>query len=299
MELKDKRVLITGISGFTGAHLKYALTAKGAIISGISNEPDCCSETGLFYAPLEDYARVRDAISAIRPEYIIHLAGLSFAALEDQIPYYAVNVLGTQNLLNACIDTQTVPQKILLASSAAVYGDPGPAKVSESQEFSPLGHYGCSKLTMEFIAQTYMDELPILITRPFNYTGIGQPEHFLIPKIVKHFRDKEKTIELGNINITREFSDVRDVVSVYLNLLSSDWNGITNLCSGVGHTFEDLIQTCIKLSGHEIKILQNPKFIRKNDIKKLVGDPAHLNSLIDYKYKYSLEDLLNEMLSFK
>ena len=296
MDIHSKVVLVTGATGFTGFHLSKALKNKGAIVWGLSNAEKLPEDSHGLKVNLEDYGQVLNAVQKVRPDYIVHLAGISFAAHDNANPYYKDNVLGTQNLLDACIAAKLLPKKIIIASSAAVYGDPNTYLTSESQPFNPQGHYGCSKLSMEFIALSYAHKLPILLTRPFNYTGTKQESHFLIPKLVKYFKTREKTIELGNINIVREFSDVRDVVEAYVALMNQPKNGIVNLCSGVEYSFNKVIQTLKDITGHDIDIRVSRKFIRTTDIARLVGNPANLKNMIGNKYNYSLRDTLIWML---
>lgn len=297
MDVSGKKVLVTGISGFTGVHLARRLSERGAVVSGLTNSLQANDPDNTYKASLEKIDELKLVLEKTKPDFIVHLAGLSFAALENLLPYYDVNVLGTQNLLEACLATGLSLQKIVIASSAAVYGDPGDIKVDENCKIAPLNHYGCSKLAMEYIAKTYEDRLPLILTRPFNYTGIGQPDHFLIPKIVKHFKDRAPTIELGNINVVREFSDVRDVVENYIALICQDQCGIVNLCSGRANTFKDIIATLEQLTNHQIEIRINQKFIRDKDIAALVGDPARLQSMTGLTYQYSLRDTLGAMLT--
>lgn len=297
MGLQGKRILITGITGFTGVHLRRTLLDADADVFGITNIAPELSDEKIHTASLEDYDSTLAALEKIKPDFVIHLAGLSFAAHKNPLPYYNINVIGTQNLLDACVRAAPSIGKVILASSAAVYGDPGPRDIAEDHPVAPQSHYGCSKLAMEFIAKSYMDKLPILMTRPFNYTGIGQADHFLIPKIVKHFREKKSFIELGNTNIVREFSDVRDVSNAYMKLLTQPQNGTVNLCSGNGYSFGELMQTLTDLTGHQIETRTNQDFIRPNDIAHLVGDPTELTNAIGPAYTHDLKSTLESMLS--
>ena len=296
MNFENQTILLTGATGFTGLHLKKRLLGLGATVVGISNVKSDTSNSDLIYAPLQNKDLVHDAVAKVQPDYVIHLAGISFANHDNALPYYEVNVLGTENLLKACRDIGGNIKKIILASSAAVYGDPKIEFISESQAPAPLSHYGCSKLTMEHIAKLYADSLNIQMTRPFNYTGPGQPAHFLIPKIVAHFKERKPAIELGNTNITREFSDVRDAVENYIALLASPANGIVNLCSGQAHSFIDILETMTAITGHKIEVKTNPEFVRPNDIMRLVGDSTRLVEQTGRKAAFTLRDTLSAMV---
>lgn len=294
----NQSILITGISGFTGLHLAQMLRQDGNRVFGISNVKSQHNGRDVFYAPLENTTALKNAVKAIKPDYVIHLAGISFANHDNALKYYNVNVLGTENLLKACLVETTNIKKIIIASSAAIYGNPiGVDFVSEKQPPAPNSHYGCSKLAMEHIVGNYTEHLPILITRPFNYTGPGQPSTFLIPKIVSHFKNKLDTIELGNTAIIREFSDVRDACHNYIELLDQPGTGVVNLCSGFANSFDDILNTLKILTGHDISIEVNPKFVRKNDIIRLVGNSATLQKMVKRKPRYELKQTLAAMLN--
>jgi len=296
MDIHSKRVLITGINGFTGRPLRAALEDHGANVFGITNNLQDEKSDQVLEVDLEDAELLNKTFDQVRPDYVIHLAGLSFANHKNPLPYYQTNVIGSENLLKACLQKGQQIEALVLASSAAVYGAPTSEYVSESEPVSPISHYGLSKLAMEFIAQTYSDELPIIITRPFNYVGAEQAARFLIPKIANHFNRKCLEIELGNTNVIREFSDIRDVVQIYIRLLEGDGRGIVNICSGRAHSLDEVLATFTEISGHEVKVKVNPNFVRKNDIKSLVGDSAKLQEMTNYKFQYTLKATLSSML---
>ncbi len=179
--------------------------------------------------------QLRAALEAVQPDCIVHLAAITFVPHGDPLEIYQTNLFGTFNLLDAILAVGLRPRKILLASSANVYGNPSVEVIDETLCPAPVNHYAMSKLAMEHMARTYQDRLPILMTRPFNYTGPGQDQHFLLPKIVGCYRRRQPVIELGNLDVIRDFSDVRFVVEAYRRLLDSDVAGETvNICSGVG-----------------------------------------------------------------
>lgn len=273
------------------------LREKNAIVLGLTNDLANHDGERTIFAPLENLGLLTKTLKYFQPNYIIHLGGVSFANHDDALLYYRVNVVGTDNLLRACFDQCPDIRKIILASSAAIYGDPKLDNILESQPPCPLNHYGISKLSMEYLALTYSNKLPILITRPFNYTGPGQDSKFLIPKIVAHFRREDPVIELGNTAIIREFSDVRDIVENYVALLRRKETGFVNMCSGNSNSFADIISILRDISGHVITVKINPKFVRDNDLKRLVGDATKLRRLTNYTPKYSLKKTLTDMLN--
>jgi nucleoside-diphosphate-sugar epimerase len=149
---------------------------------------------------------------------------------------------------------------------------------------------------MEFKARTYFDRLNILITRPFNYTGLGQEPHFLIPKIVKHFKERKEEIELGNIDVVRDFSDVRFVAAVYKKLMECNTSSeIVNICSCRGVTLKDILQKMSSIARHELRTKINPAFVRKNEVKTLIGSNKKLVSLIGESEPYPIEETLKWM----
>lgn len=275
---RSKRLLITGIAGFTGQHLSQYLSADGYEIFGTTIEAS--SNTNHFQCDLRDREAIVSVVEKVRPTHIIHLAAISFVGESDASLIYDVNVIGTCNLLHALSQLTEVPQKVILASSATVYGNQGCEVLDESMCPRAVNHYGCSKLAMEQMASTYMSQLPIIITRPFNYTGPGQEAHFLIPKIVTHFKERKTCIELGNLHVEREFNDIRDVCEIYARLLISESRSETvNLCTGRGISLLNIIERMNEIAGYEIEVAVNPDFVRPNEIKRLVGSSAKLISI--------------------
>ena len=276
---RSKRILITGIAGFTGKYLSRHLSLMGYHVYGITiGKP---VEENHLQCDLCNYAEVAARIETIQPEYVIHLAGISFVGESNFSNIYDLNVIGTCNLLDALSSLKYKPKKVILAGSATVYGDQGCEVLDESMCPHPVNHYGCSKLAMEQMALTYKSRLPIIITRPFNYTGPGQESHFLIPKIISHYREGKKQIELGNLQVEREFNDIHDVCVMYAALLDGNAVGETvNLCTRRGIALLSVIEMMNEIAGYEIEVLVNPVFVRPNEIKRLVGCSVKLETLI-------------------
>lgn len=290
----SKTVLITGINGFTGQHLRQHLQAAGWRVVGTDRA--VASENGDFSADLTNPEQLRTALQALRPDYIVHLAAISFVAHGNPLEMYETNLFGTLNLLDAVLAAGIAPRKLLIASSANVYGNPPTEVIDEEVCPAPVNHYAMSKLAMEHMVRTYQERLPLLITRPFNYSGPGQGKQFLIPKIVDHYRRRQPFIELGNLQVVREFSDIRLVVEVYRRLLESAACGETvNVCSGVGVALADVIAKMNALAGYTIEVRVNPELVRANEIPRLIGDKRKLQRLVGTLPNYSLDDLLGSM----
>lgn len=230
---------------------------------------------------LNDIAALDLEILETAPDFVIHFAGISFVASKDNEAFYRVHALGTSNLLNALLKLPKLPQKILLASSATIYGNSANLFSTETQPPSPIDHYAMSKVAMEEMAKTYFNKLPIVIARPFNYTGPGQKDNFLIPKLVKHFANKLPCIELGNLEVEREFNDVSLICDAYLALLQFGESGeIYNVCSGQAKSLKNVVDTLSQITGHQLQINVNPDFIRANEVHRMCGDPAKLQNLL-------------------
>jgi nucleoside-diphosphate-sugar epimerase len=235
-------------------------------------------------------------LEIVKPDFLIHLAGISFAAYDKNEDFYRVNTIGSINVLDSVLELNLNLSKIILASSATVYGNQGIEVLDESLCPKPANHYGASKYAMECLAQQYFEKLPIIIARPFNYTGIGQAENFLIPKIVKHFKENRKIIELGNLDVSREFNDVKYICEVYKRLLECKAeNEIVNICSNKGVKLLDVIDSMNNLADYKIEVKVNPAFVRRDEIKTLTGSTEKLFQLIGHMVESKLVNTLEEM----
>lgn len=292
-----KKVLIIGMDSFTGQYLqsyltKYRFDVYGTAYSNHSDKVYKCDIT------IKD--EIKNIIKKLKPEYIINLVAISFVGNEQKELFYKVNVLAVENILDSIVEIGNYkPEIVILVSSATVYGNQNENLLDESMCPNPVNHYGISKLAMEQLAKTYFDKLNIIITRPFNYTGVGQAEHFLIPKIVKHFKEKRKEIELGNIEVFREFNDIEFVCEIYRKLLEGNIaNNIVNIASNRVIALKDVITQMGKISGYEINIKINPLFVRENEIIRLSGSTDKLYSLIgnmeQKEFKNTLKDMYND-----
>jgi nucleoside-diphosphate-sugar epimerase len=298
MSAQQGRVLVTGLTGFTGYHLEPALNRAGYEVYGItrSDEP-----TGprRHTAELTDQNSLLDVIEAVRPQHVIHLAAVSFVAHGKVDDIYQTNIIGTRNLLSA-LATSSVASSlgtVLLASSANIYGNTEVALIDENQPTRPANDYAVSKVAMEHVAALWADRLPITLVRPFNYTGVGQSRQFLIPKIVEAFALRAPALELGNLDVYRDFSDVRDVVEVYARLLMLSPRTTLNVCSEKVYSLRDILAITSGLSGHTLEINVNPQFVRPNEVRVLRGRADRLRDFMPEWCPRSLSETLAWMLA--
>ncbi len=288
-----KKVLITGIDSFTGRHLSKYLIDCGYDIYGtsLSNSSD-----KIYKCDITIKDNFLDVLREVKPNYLIHLSAISFVGHGDLEEFYKVNTIGTTNILDSFLELNLTPDKIILASSATIYGNQGLEVLDESLCPKPANHYGASKYAMEALASGYFARLPIIITRPFNYTGVGQSENFLIPKIVNHFREKREVIELGNLDVKREFNDISFVCEVYKRLLEVDRDSqMVNIASNRGIKLLDIIDSMNEIAGYKIEVKVNPAFVRKDEIKSLTGSSEKLFDIIGVIAQKSFEDTIREI----
>jgi len=279
------KVLITGLKGFTGCYLHDELIRQGHEVVGLQ-------------ADLTDAAALDAEMKRVQPDWVAHLAGIAFVGHGEANDFYHVNLMGTRNLLAALAGCGKRSACVLLASSANVYGNATEGVLTETTPPNPANDYAVSKLAMEHMARLWHDKLPIVITRPFNYTGVGQSESFLLPKIVAHFKNRSAEIELGNLDVWRDFSDVRAVVQAYRRLLEASPAGATvNVCSGGTHSLREALALCAHIAGHSIAVRVNPAFVRANEVRSLCGDPNRLQALIGDWETPPLEETLRWMLA--
>ncbi len=286
--MSSKRVFITGIEGFTGRYLERYLSGLDYEVSGGALSPSAPHHARF---DLLDKDSIKAAFS-VKFDYIIHLAAVSFA-MAGPAEIKNANEIGTLNLLEALSNIKF--QKAIFASSASVYGG-GDMPMCENSPLNPQSIYAESKIFME--EQIAKSGLPFIIARPFNYTGTGQSENFLIPKIVRHFKDRAHTIKLGNLTPKREYNDINDVVRIYEQLLKLEANDeIFNIGSGKAYSIEQILQILHRLSGHDIAVQSDAKFIRANDPTLLVCDTAKLLSYDIAPCDGDIEKLLTHVLN--
>ena len=284
----SKKALIFGVDSFTGSYLKQSFEKQGIEVIGTTffhkNTPSYCNIT--------NYLECAQFVQSIMPDYVVNLSGISFVPHIDYRQIYDVNFNGAVNVLKAC--EEHVPRcKLLLVSSGQIYASSADA-INESHELKLSNHYAVSKYSMERVA--ILSSLDVKIARSFNYTGLGQDSKFLIPKIVSHYKNAKRSITLGDIDVYRDFSDVRDVTDAYLSILFSDSKEqIFNVCSNTIHSISDILSFLNQECGYDMNVKQSVEFMRSNIVHSVKGDNSRLKAL-GWKKNHSLFNTIKWML---
>lgn len=314
--LTKKRALITGVTGFVGSHMAELLVKQGFEVLGVarwrSNKANIAKVNGsikLVEADLLDPHSLDTIILEIRPDYIFHLAAQSFVPASWTSPAVTleINVVGSANLFEAVRKSKINP-RIQIACSSEEYGlvkeDETPIK--ESNPKRPLSPYGVSKLAMDYLGYQYFQSygLQIIRTRGFNHTGPRRGEVFAESSFAKQIAQIEKglvapLIKVGNLKAIRDYTDVRDMVRGYLLAAEKGEAGSAyNICSGEGHTIEEVLTTLLSFSRvKSIKVVEDLDRLRPSDVEVLIGDSSKFRKATGWKpiipFKKTMKDLLN------
>lgn len=289
-----EKVLITGASGFIGRCFIDELKKRNIGYIGI----DCRKDEVLNIDDISilDFEKLKNKFIEEKPTVIVHMAAIASATYENISELYNINVVGTENILRSVRECGMENTRIVLMSTAGVYGNQGDELYCETLGYNPENHYSYSKMINEFLAKQY-SELDIRIVRPFNIIGYGQNANFIVPKVVWHFANKMESIRLGNLKPKRDYVDVEFCVNALAEIaLRKDVkHKVYNICSGIGHSVEEVIDTLRKISGHNPEIITDPAFIRKNEVWKMVGDNRRIMEIMGDKKVEDFETMIRNI----
>jgi GDP-4-dehydro-6-deoxy-D-mannose reductase len=291
--LPGMRVLVTGAAGFVGGHLLPRLEAAGWSVTASDREMDVSD-------PAAVEARVRD----VEPDAIIHLAAGGSVATSWQQPEltYRVNYLGTRTVLE--VAQRTVPTaRVILVSTADLYGstEPGAPPFDESSELQPRSPYARCKAAADLLGGVYTERgLDVVRVRPFNHTGPGQTDTFVLPSFARQVASieagrSEPSMRVGNLDSIRDFLDIDDVTDAYIRLLDPMVaSGTYNVASGAGVRVGDALRTLCSLAGIEPRIEVASEFFRPTDFA--VGDSTRLRAATGWQPRVPFDRTLERLL---
>ena len=298
-------VLIFGANGFVGPYLAREFKQCGYEVIGSDRADHAVSSdvSKHFTADLLDADRIAGIIKEVAPDYIVNLAAISSVGLSWKIPQQTmqVNIVGSLNILEgACF--LDAPPKVLLVGSSEEYA-PSLDPLSEESKIDATNPYGISKVAQEDIADLYASrfDIPIYKVRAFNHTGVGQAPAFVLSSWCQQVAEIERsgkpgTISVGNVDIIRDFSDVRDIVRAYRLLLESDHASTPfNIGSGVPHELKDLLQMIISFSNQEIAVHADPELFRPTDNPVILCDNSRAKVELGWQPQLPIEGTLSEM----
>ncbi len=285
------KALVTGATGFVGSWLCKTLAENGLQVEGWSRTTTGKGEPGIDHAKV-DLTRsdaVRVAMDRFNPDVIFHLAAMTHVGKCETNPAAA----RLMNCQAAAQLFQAMPTHCrgVFASTCHVYGTPEYLPIDEKHAVNPTGIYATSKRDAEL--QTLALQRDIVIARGFHHTGPGQQPIFAVADWAAQIRDGCETLQVGNLAISRDYTDVRDVVKAYLVLAQKGSAGeIYNICTGIDQPLASIAQRLI--GNRSIAINSAPNRLRKNDVTRLVGDPTKLKKL-GWEPKITLEKTLSDM----
>lgn len=299
-----KKLFITGIGGFVGHYLLEEGLQNNFEVSGLDRSADESLGKSVFCGDILDQKFLSHIISSISPDYIVHLAGQSSIqkSFDDPELTFKINVEGTRNLLSAC---KNIPiKKIIIVSSAAVYGFPQYIPIDELHPVGAESPYALSRIEQEKLASEFLD-LPIIVLRAFNHTGPKQPISFALPsfayqiaRIKNHL--SPPVISVGNTSVVRDFSDVRDIVRGYIMALASNkTNEVYNIGSGHGYSILDILQKLTQIAKvGDVSFSQDPSLVRPLEAPSFVCNYQKFYKDTGWEPKYSIDQTLRDMYQF-
>ncbi len=311
-----KKVFITGITGFAGSFLAEKLVSQGFDVSGtylsddsLINISSIKDKIKLSKVDLQNSQDVNIVLAENTPDYIFHLAALSSAAQSfDNPSQFINNNIDVQvNVLEAVRYAKISP-RVLIVSSAEVYGDvlAKDLPIDEETPLRPVNPYAISKIAQDFLGLQYFlsYKIPIVRVRPFNHIGPRQSPNFVVAAFAKKIAEIEKgkseaILKVGNLTARRDFTDVRDMMSAYIQILEKGEAGeVYNIGFGKSYKIEDILNRLLSLSSKEIKVESDPGLIRPVDTADLVCDNSKIEKNTGWKPVIPIDETLKETLDY-
>jgi len=310
-----KRALITGITGFTGSHLAEHLLDKYEVfgtVRGRSRQTDFINHIvdrlKLVECDLSDPSSVYATLEETQPEIIFHLAAQSFVPTSWRAPQetMSTNVIGTLNILES-LRKSSLDSVIQIAGSSEEYGlvHPNETPINEENPLRPLSPYAVSKVSQDLLGYQYCRSygMKVIRTRSFNIIGPRSGEKIVTAAFAKQIAQIEAgadpVIMVGNLDATRDFTDVRDVVRAYaLAVEKCNPGEHYNICSEKTWRIGDVLDMLLRMSTAEIRVKQDPARMRPSDVPILLGDCRKFRDITGWSPSFTLEQSMKDILDY-
>ena len=308
-----KRVLITGSSGFVGGHLIDHLLSLGDndIYGTYRSEKPKGEGDHLHFkqVDLEKKEEVDALLDEVRPDRIYHLAAQSNVdqSIKNPIATFHTNIDSQLNLLTSLKEKDMGETRILLVSSAEVYGfvTSSDLPVDEDTPYKPGNPYAVSKIAQDYIGFQYFlsYKLPLIRVRPFSHVGPRQSPAFVVANFAKQIalieKGGEKVIKVGNLEAKRDFTDVRDMVKLYAMLIEKGIPGeVYNAGKGEARSIQEILDTLLSFATVSITVEKDPSRMRPSDLPILVADPRKVKEITGWEPAIPLQDTLKDTLEY-
>lgn len=303
------KALITGSSGFVAGHLTDFLHRGGIEVYGLTREDAAAGEKvkKVYVADVRDEHKIKEILNEVRPRCIYHLAGISSVGRSWQKlrETLEVNIFGALSIL-AGVHELCLPCRVMIVGSAEEYGITGAHPVEEDHPLRPVSPYGLSKMTQELLARQYVSAYGIdaVLVRPFNHIGPGQSPDFVVSDFARQVAGIEKglqepVLEVGNLDVVRDFTDVRDVVRAYAELMQHGKTGeVYNVCAGNGVSIRTVLDILLGLSGRGISVRTDERKLRPVENPVLVGSNEKICRATGWRPRISLAESLAGVLNY-
>lgn len=304
-------VFITGATGFVGRYLLEFLSSRGHRIWGSAypDVPEEYFEGQIFYLDIRSEKDVFEHVKRIKPDWVFHLASVSNVrhSWERRKEALETNIVGTLNVFEG-VRRFSPEARIIFISSSDIYGTKSLSEnpLTEKEEVLTMNPYAYTKWSGEILSEFYkrIEKLNIVIARPFPHTGPGQSADFVCSDWACQIAQIEKgliepVVNVGDLSVERDFSDVRDVVQAYVGLIEKGKSGEAyNVCSGRSCTLEKILECLLSFTKREISVRIDEQKIRKAEIPRLVGDNKKIKEEISWEAKIPLERTLEDLLEY-
>ena len=313
------KILITGATGFVGSHLIEYLIGKnndnefyGTYLSddSLKNIDAVRNRVSLTKLDLSNEKEVFELIDRIKPDIVFHLAAMASAADSFISPAKPIinNIHSQINILEGIKKSNLIDSKILVISSAEVYGDvdKNDLPIDENVSFRPTNPYAVSKLTQDFLGLQYFlsYNFKIIRVRPFNHIGPRQSPGFVVAAFAKKIVEIEKgkkngVLTVGNLEAKRDFTDVRDMIKAYdLAVSKGAFGEVYNLGSGISYKISDILDKLLSLSKAKIKVEVDRSLFRPSDNPDLVCNATKFKKLTGWEPKIGIDVTLKDTLDY-